>query len=209
MIATAVPPCGCELMPLGEGQPVHGDLGQVVVHGDSIARLVVLGSAVGDLDEQAARLVDQEREQVMGGDEMRVDREPEYSQAAVEVVLPDRRVPLTRAALEQLAAPDVVDEHVDVAVLGPDPLGQVLHLIGVEVVDCDRDAVAAEGGDELGGFLDRLGTVVVGAKRSACGCCGPCSRPSRRLRPGQRRCRDRPLASRPRPRPRDLAARLR
>ena len=38
-------------------------------------------------------------------------------QAGVEVVLPDRRVPVGRAALEHLAAPDVVDEHVEAAVV--------------------------------------------------------------------------------------------
>ena len=57
----------------------------------------------------------------------------------VEVVLPDRRVPLGRAALEHLGAPDVVDQHVDVAVLAPDPLGQAAHLLGVEMVDAHRD----------------------------------------------------------------------
>ena len=69
-----------------------------------------------------------------------------------------------RAALEQLAAPDVVDEHVDVAVVAPDLLGQALHLGGVEMVDRDRDAGAAELRDELGGLLDRLGPVVVGPR---------------------------------------------
>ena len=37
---------------------------------------------------------------------------------------------------------------------------------GVEVVDGDGDAGAAELGDELGGLLDRLGAVVVGPRRA-------------------------------------------
>ena len=81
---------------------------------------------------------------MMGGDEVGVDGEPEDPETLVEVVLPDGRVPLGRAALEQLAAPDVVDEHVDVAVVVPDLLGQALHLVGVEMVDCGRDTGAAE-----------------------------------------------------------------
>ena len=48
------------------------------------------------------------------------------------------RVPLGGPALEQLAAPDVVDEHVDVAVVVADLLGEVPHLIGIEVVDGAR-----------------------------------------------------------------------
>jgi len=62
---------------------------------------------------------------------------------------------------EYLAAPDVVDQHVDVAVLVPDTLAQPSHLIGVEVVDLDRDTGPAEAGDQLGGLLDGLGAVVV------------------------------------------------
>ena len=39
------------------------------------------------------------------------------------------------SALEHLGAPDVVDEHVDVAVLVANPVGQCGDLVGVEVVD--------------------------------------------------------------------------
>ncbi len=35
----------------------------------------------------------------------------------VEIVLPDRRVPVGGTALQLFAAPDVVDQHVDAAVL--------------------------------------------------------------------------------------------
>ena len=82
----------------------------------------------------------------------------------VEVVLPDRRVPLRRAALQQLAAPDVVDEHVEVPVVAGDAPGETLHLRGVEMVDDDRDAGAAELRDERGRLLDRLGPVVLGSR---------------------------------------------
>src|SRR5882672_6776630 len=102
----------------------------------------------------------------MRRDEVRVDGEPQYSESLVEVVRPDGRVPLRGPALEQLAAPDVVDEHVDVAVIGPDPVGQGLHSSGIEMVDGDRDAGPAQARDELRGFFDGLGTVVLGSSRS-------------------------------------------
>ena len=57
----------------------------------------------------------------MRRDEVRVDREPQDPQSLVEIVLPDGRVPVGRAALQHFGAPDVVDEHVDVAVVVPDP----------------------------------------------------------------------------------------
>jgi len=133
---------------------VHGHLGQVVVHGNPIARGIVVGGAVGHLDEQAAGLVDEEREKVMRRDEVGLDGEPQDSQTIVEVVLPDGRVPLRRSALQHFGAPDVVDEHVDVAVVRPNLLGQRLHLAGIEMVDCGGDTGAAELRDELGRFFE-------------------------------------------------------
>lgn len=82
-------------------------------------------------------------------------------------MLPDGGVPLGRAAFEQFAAPDVVDEDVDVVVVAPDPVGETAHLRRVEVVDSDGHAGAAEVGDELGRLLDRLSAVVVRPKASA------------------------------------------
>ena len=106
-----------ELVPLRVREPVHRDLRQVVVHRDPVVRRVVLRGAVGDLDHQPAGAVDEQREQVVRRDEVGVDREPEDPQAGVEVVLPDRGVPLVGSALQDLGAPDVVDQHVDVPVV--------------------------------------------------------------------------------------------
>ena len=75
-------------------------------------------------------------------------------------------VPLGRGPLEQLAAPDVVDEHVDVTMASPDLLGQRLHLLGIEVVDGGRNAVPAELRDQLRGLFDRLWPVVFGSGRA-------------------------------------------
>ena len=77
-------------------------------------------------------------------------------QPVVEVVLPHRLVPLEQL----LAAPDVVDQHVEPALLGVDALDQRPHLLGHEVVDPHGDAPAARRGDQLGGLLDRLRPVV-------------------------------------------------
>jgi hypothetical protein len=38
-------------------------------------------------------------------------------------VLPDRLVPVSRAALQQFATPDIGDKHIDVAVVPPDIFG--------------------------------------------------------------------------------------
>ena len=75
---------------------------------------------------------------------MGVDAEPQYSQTIVEVVFPDRPVPCRRMALEDLGAPDVVDEDVDGAVVVADAIGERPHLCDVEVVDLDRYANTTE-----------------------------------------------------------------
>lgn len=69
-------PMRFEFMALGEGQPVHCDLGQIVEHRDPVLGRVELGSAVGHLDQQATRPIDQQRQQVVRRDQVRVDRQP-------------------------------------------------------------------------------------------------------------------------------------
>lgn len=48
------------------------------------------------------------------------------------------------------------------AMVAADPFGQCPDLSGVEMVDGDSDARAAQSCDEVGGLLDRLGPLVVG-----------------------------------------------
>ena len=165
--ATAVRAVRREVLRLGEREPDDRGLGEVVEGVDAVVDGVVLRRAVGHLDHQAARVADQQRERVVAGDQVRLDREVEQPQAVGEVVLPHRRVPLEQL----LAAPDVVDEHVEAALLGVDALDERLDLVGLEVVGRDGDAVAAGGRDELGGLLDRLRAVVLraGGARAAAG----------------------------------------
>src|SRR5262249_54878379 len=82
-------------------------------------------------------------------------------QTVVQIQLPQRRIPLLRAALEQFAAPDVVDENIDMAVVLADPVGQPADLVSLQMIERDRDPVAAQFGYQLGGLLDRLGPVVI------------------------------------------------
>ena len=149
---------GLQLLGLGPRQPGHRRLGEVVeqVHAEVVG--VVLGGAVGDLDDQAAGVADQQRQRVVAGDQVGVDREPEQPEPVVEVVLPHRRVPLEQV----LGAPDVVDEHVEAVVVGVDPLDQAADLLGLEVVDRHRDALAARRRHHLGRLLDRLRPVDLG-----------------------------------------------
>ena len=96
---------------------------------------------------------------------MGVDAEPQQAQAVLQIVLPDRLVPLE----ELLAAPDVVDQNVEPPLLGPDALDQRPHLGGNQMVDPDRDALAAGFRDQLGRLLDGLRPGVFGrlaARRS-------------------------------------------
>ena len=62
---------------------------------------------------------------MMGRDEVGLDRQFQYAKSLVEVVLPDRCVPFRRAAFQDFAAPDIVDEHVDVAVILADLAGPI------------------------------------------------------------------------------------
>ena len=158
---------GREVLGLGEREPDDRGLGEVVERVDPVGGGVVLRGPVGHLDHEAARVADQQRQRVMAGDQVRLDREVEQVKSVGEVVLPDRRVPLE----QPLAAPDVVDEHVEPALLLLDALDQRRDLLGHEVVGRDGDAAAAGLGDELGGLLDRLRAVVLraGGARAAAG----------------------------------------
>ena len=98
----------------------------------------------------------------------------EDSQSVIQVVLPNRRVPLEQL----LPAPDVVHEDVQAPALGIDPLHERLDLISLEMVDGDRDPNAAGFRHELGRLLDRLRSVVLrgsvagAAARAVHGRCG-------------------------------------
>ena len=144
------------------GEPVDRDLGQVVEHRQPVVVVVETLCPVGYFDQQSARLSDHQRQQVMRRDEVCVDTQPQDPQAVGEVVLPDRPIPLLRSALEDLRAPDVVDEDVYRTVLAGDTVRKPAHCGGIEVVDLHRDAGATELRDEFGGFLDRFRPVVVG-----------------------------------------------
>jgi hypothetical protein len=70
-------------------------------------------------------------------------------------VLPERRI---EHAVEGLvAAPGVVHQHVEAAVLAAHALEQRLHVVVARVVAAQRDAAAAEPRDLVGGVVDRAG----------------------------------------------------
>ncbi|MDQ0835333.1 hypothetical protein QF032_007177 [Streptomyces achromogenes] len=96
---------------------------------------------------------------MVAGDGVGLDGEPQHPQSVVQVVLPDGGVPLE----ELLAAPDVVDQDVEAALLVRDALDKGPHLRRVEVVGGYGDAPAAGLGDQVGGVLYGLGAVVLGA----------------------------------------------
>lgn len=102
----------------------------------------------------------------MGGDQVGLDAESQDPQTVVEVMVPDRGVPVCRSTLEHFCAPDVVDEHVDVPVVIADPSGESRNLFGVEVVGLESDPPATELGHEIGRLLDRLRAVIVRPRRT-------------------------------------------
>ncbi len=148
-----------ELLALCEREPDHRVLGQVVERRESVVLGVVFAGAVGHLDHEPTGPANEQRQREVARDQVRVDRQAEHPEAVLEVVLPDRLVPLEQA----LAAPDVVDEHVQAAVLGVDAPDELRDLCWLEMVDRDGDPHAPGVADELGGLLDRLGPVVLRA----------------------------------------------
>jgi hypothetical protein len=123
---------------------------------------VVFRSAVGDLDQEPARLGDEERQRVMRGGEMRLDRVAQQAQPVLEIVLPHRLVPFEQV----LAAPDVVDEDIEPPAFGLDARDECRDLGGNEVIRAHRDAFAARGRDELRRLLNRLRPVDLGFLRT-------------------------------------------
>lgn len=76
---------------------------------------------------------------MVAGDRVRLDGEAQQLEALVEVVFPDRRVPLE----ERLAAPDVIDEDVEAALFVRDAGDQGLDLGRDQMVGGDRDTAAS------------------------------------------------------------------
>ena len=108
---------------------------------------VVLVGAVGHLDDQTARRLDEQREREMAGDGVRVDRQPQRAQPVVQVRFPDRLVPLDLGR-----APDVVHQDVEPPLLALDAAHQRADLLRHEMVHLDRDPAAA-------GLVDRAAAV--------------------------------------------------
>src|SRR5262245_10010835 len=103
-------------MPLGERQAIHRRLCQIVEHRESVPRRVVFGRSVGYLDQEPTWATNQEGQEVVGGNQVGIDREPENPKPFLEIHLPDRFVPVGWSTLELLGAPNVIDQDVDVAV---------------------------------------------------------------------------------------------
>ena len=63
-----------ELVPLREGEAIDRDLGEVVEDREPVTGGVVVGGAVGDLDNEASGPVDHQTKHVVGGDQVGLDR---------------------------------------------------------------------------------------------------------------------------------------
>jgi hypothetical protein len=126
-----------------------------------------MGGAVSHLDQQPARLVDEKWQKIVRSDQVGINGKPEYPETGLEVGLPYRSVPIGRTAFQQFPAPDIIDEHVDVAVVFPNLLRQVFHLIRFEMIHRGCNTDAAKLRNELGSLFDSFDTVVVGSSAAA------------------------------------------
>jgi hypothetical protein len=66
-----------------------------------------------------------------------MNAETEHAQTVLEIVLPDGLVPF----LEILSAPHVIDEDVEMTLLGANAIDQLCDLVSDEVIDPNGDAV--------------------------------------------------------------------
>ncbi|MCY1307878.1 hypothetical protein D9M70_578440 [compost metagenome] len=128
---------------------------------------IVLGGAVGDLDEQPARLLYHQGQGVVRGDQVGVDAEAQKPQAVLEIVLPDGLLPLEQV----FSAPDVVDEDIEPPLFTADARDQRCDFGRLEMIDLNGNTLAAEAGDDVGRFLDRFGPFVFGLLLT-CGAAG-------------------------------------
>src|SRR5205823_8979285 len=93
------------------------------------------------------------------GEDGRAQAAVEYQIPVAPFHLPERRLVIER---ELIAAPRVVDEQIEAALVAPDPVEERLDLRVVRVVAADSDAGAAAGGQLGGGVVDRPGAAERG-----------------------------------------------
>src|SRR6185437_15088140 len=142
---------GFEFLGLGEGEADHRCLGQIVEQRATVAGF----GAVGDFHDEPAGSAGHQGSGVPAGDDVGLYRAAQQPQAVVQVVFPERGVPLG----ERVTAPDVVDQQVEPAAFAGDPFDEGADLAGVGVVGLHGDAGAAGAVDQLGGLVDGLGAL--------------------------------------------------
>ena len=191
-MATAVPPCGASSWPWENASRFTADLGQVVEDRDPVARRVVVGGAVGDLDDAAPPgRSTQQRQQVVRGDQVGVDGRGAGCAGR-------RRGRAPRSGVFQSAGPPLSTSAPQMSLTSTsmwpwsaaDALGQRRRPGRVEVVDrhrrrrCRRAASPARPSPRSSrGGRSRTAAPVALLR--------PVQTRSRRPRPARRRCRDR------------------
>src|SRR5262245_28701870 len=76
-----------------------------------------------------------------------------HEQAVLERMLPQRTSPFG----ERVAAPDIIDQDVEMAVVRPNSFSERADLVGHRVIRLDGDSDSAARRHKLGGFVDGLG----------------------------------------------------
>ena len=176
-----------------ERHAVHRRLGEVVEERDAVVGRVVLVGAVGHLDDQAAGLLDQQRQREVARDRVRVDAEAERAQ-------PDRR---GRTPRPSCSTPSWSRPRCRSRARAARPARASMRAtsartcVGHEVIDLRP---RCRGRPRRRRARRSPRSSPAGPSPSAArASCGRCSRRSRRPRRAPPRSRARPRASRPRP----------
>ena len=142
---------------MGPGHAYGGLFCEIVEHRQAIVIAVVLRRAIRHLDEEPARVRDHQGKCMVGRDEMGVDGQSQQPQPVIEMMLPHWLVPLEQV----FAAPDVIDQYVECFTLASNAGDESCNVLGDEMIDTDRHAVAAGGSDEGGGVFDGLRPAIL------------------------------------------------
>ncbi len=125
-----------------------GHLAEIV---EELSTIAVEGS-VRELDNEPTAAVEHEWDAVTACDDVRMDRVLHHCEALLDIDIPEGLAPFG----EGVAAPDIVNEDVELAVVGAHPFKQLGDRGLLGVINAHGDARAAGGGDLLGGLFDRL-----------------------------------------------------
>ena len=160
--------------PRRQGQRGHGVIGELDRHGvgqtdgrhlaevvEELTTVAVKGT-VGDFDDQPPITFEHQGHTVPAGDDVGVDRPLHHLEASLDIGLPEALVPFGQA----VPAPDVIDQDLEFAMVRAHAFEERGDGGLVGMVGAYGDSRPTGGGDQFGGFLDRLRPLRVRRSRT-------------------------------------------